>query len=171
MNENDQTDQTDQTDRTRNETVPADTQPGLDLSTQHVAPGTTQDTQPVTTAGATISYPTLPPQFTLDDDGPDAADAADARGTVQTDARPDVQAAGAVAAQPRVKRSLRVRTAVFGLVMLAISVVSLVALLTDVRVDGGIVGLGLLIGAGAALVAGGVAAAMREARGGPGATR
>ena len=74
-------------------------------------------------------------------------------------------------ARTRIRRPLRVRTVVFGLVMLTISVISLVALLTEVHVDSGVVGLGLLIGAGAALVAGGVAAAVREAKGGPGAVR
>jgi hypothetical protein len=66
-------------------------------------------------------------------------------------------------------RAVRVRTVVFGLVVLAISVVTLVSLVSDVRVDRGAVALVLLIAAGAALVAGGLGAAVREARGGPGA--
>ncbi len=72
------------------------------------------------------------------------------------------------AAPVRVRRPVRVRTVVFGLVMLAISALSLITLLTDVHVNATAVGLTLMIGAGAALVAGGVAAAVREARGGPG---
>lgn len=134
-----------------------DTRPGLDVT----------DTQPVTSSGATITYPALPPQYTLDDGqtaGPASEDATAA-------AAPATVAAAALDRPRRIRRPLRVRTLVFGLVMLAISVVSLVALTTDVHVDSGVVGLGLLIGAGAALVAGGVAAAMREARGGPGAAR
>ena len=68
----------------------------------------------------------------------------------------------------RRRRGLRVRTVVFGLVLLAISLSVLVTLLTDVRVDATGVTFVVLIGAGAALVAGGLAAAVREARGGPG---
>ena len=74
-------------------------------------------------------------------------------------------------APDQARRSPRVRTIVFGLVLLAISVFSLLALLADVRVDAGVLGLALLIGAGTALVAGGVTAAIREAKDGPGAGR
>jgi hypothetical protein len=70
-----------------------------------------------------------------------------------------------------VRRGVRVRTVVFGLVMVALAVLSLVAMLTDVRLDGSVVGLVLLVGAGAALVGGGIASAVREARGGPGSGR
>jgi hypothetical protein len=105
----------------------------------------------------TITYPTLPDRYAL---------AGDSAGD------PVSAPEGATADAPtRTRRPVRVRTTVFGLVLLAISVVSLVALLTDVRVDGGVVGLSLLIGAGIALVAGGVGAAVREAKGGPGAAR
>jgi hypothetical protein len=69
------------------------------------------------------------------------------------------------------RRGLRVRTVVFGAVMLVISIVTLVALTTGIRVDGAAIGLILLLGAGAILVAGGAASAVREARGGPGAGR
>ncbi|HEX2805362.1 MAG TPA: hypothetical protein VHN80_04255 [Kineosporiaceae bacterium] len=69
------------------------------------------------------------------------------------------------------RRGIRVRTVVFGAVMLVISIVTLVALTTGVRVDGAAIGLTLLLGAGAILVAGGAASAVREARGGPGAGR
>ena len=68
-------------------------------------------------------------------------------------------------------RGVRIRTIVVGLVMLTISIVTLVALTTGVRVDGSAIGLLLLLGAGAVLVAGGAASAMREARGGPGGGR
>jgi hypothetical protein len=69
----------------------------------------------------------------------------------------------------RPRRGIRVRTVVFGLILLAISASVLVALLTTARVDATAVAFVVLIGAGAALLAGGVAAAVREARGGPGA--
>jgi hypothetical protein len=68
----------------------------------------------------------------------------------------------------RQRRGVRIRTLVFGLVLLAISASTLVTLLTTTRVDGTAVTLVVLIGAGAALVAGGLAAAVREGRGGPG---
>jgi len=68
----------------------------------------------------------------------------------------------------RQRRGVRMRTMVFGLVLLVISVSVLVTLLTTARVDATAVTLVILIGAGAALVAGGLAAAVREARGGPG---
>ena len=69
---------------------------------------------------------------------------------------------------PPLPRGIRVRTVVFGLVLLAVSVTVLVATLSAVHVDVAAVALAVLIAAGAALVAGGVAAAAREARGGPG---
>jgi hypothetical protein len=69
------------------------------------------------------------------------------------------------------RRGVRLRTMVFGAVMLVISVVTLVALTTGVRVDGATVLLTLLLAAGAVLVAGGAASAVRESRGGPGAGR
>ena len=64
---------------------------------------------------------------------------------------------------------LRVRTVVFGLVLLAIAGTTLVGVLTDVSVDGGAVFLVLLVLAGIALLGGGLAAAVKEAKGGPGA--
>ena len=69
------------------------------------------------------------------------------------------------------RRGVRIGTIVFGTVMLVISVVCLLALTTSVQVDGTAIGLALLLGAGATLVAGGAASAVREARGGPGAAR
>jgi hypothetical protein len=69
-----------------------------------------------------------------------------------------------VPADQRVQRGIRVRTLVFGLVALAISIVSGIGLLTDVRLEGGVVGLGLMIGAGAGLLIGGLSAAVRDVR-------
>ncbi|HET9656452.1 MAG TPA: hypothetical protein VFP72_13935 [Kineosporiaceae bacterium] len=69
----------------------------------------------------------------------------------------------------KVRRGIRVRTVVFGLILLAISTSTLITLLSSIRVDGTAVTVAVLIGAGALLVAGGLAAAVREARGGPGA--
>lgn len=144
--------------------------PGLDLGPGlHLEP---PDTQPVTSI-PTITYPSLPDRYTLADDAPDVA-------APVTPAPAGSPAAMAPAPTPtvapaetaaRLRRSPRIRTIVVGLVLLAISVLSLLTLLADVRVDGGAVGLALLIGAGAALVAGGVAAAAREAKGGPGGVR
>lgn len=139
---------------------PAATGPGLTFEPA--------DTQPVT-AVPSLTYPTLPDRYALADDpagGPTSGPTSGPGGD------PVGAAAVATADTPaRTRRPVRVRTVVFGLVLLAISVVSLVALLTDVRVDGGVVGVSLLIGAGIALVTGGVAAAVREAKGGPGAAR
>ncbi len=66
-------------------------------------------------------------------------------------------------------RGIRVRTVVLGLIAMAVSASVLVGSLTRARLDGTLVTLVILIGAGAALLAGGIAAAVREARGGPGA--
>lgn len=60
----------------------------------------------------------------------------------------------------------RMRTIVFGLVMLAIGLVSLVTLVTQVEIDPGTVALALLIGAGALLVGAGARATLRDVRGG-----
>jgi hypothetical protein len=120
-------------------------------------------TQPVT-ASPTITYPTLPPAYVLTDDAADSAAPTPA---------PAAPAAPAAAPAPVVdpatgRRPVRVRTVVFGLVLLTISVISLLSLLADITVDGSAVGLAVLIGAGVALLAGGMAAASREAKGGPG---
>lgn len=64
----------------------------------------------------------------------------------------------------RARRGIRVRTLVFGLAVAAVAVSVLVSLLSDVAVDGTVVTFSLLIGAGLALVAGGVASAVRENR-------
>ena len=61
-------------------------------------------------------------------------------------------------------RAPRMRTLVLGLVLAAVSVTSLVRLLTDVRVDDGAVALAVLIVAGLLLVGGGIVAATRDAR-------
>jgi hypothetical protein len=71
--------------------------------------------------------------------------------------------------QDATHRGIRVRTVVFGLVALAIAVTVLISTLTSVRVDGGVVSLIVLLGAGAALLGAGIAAAVKESRGGPGA--
>lgn len=63
---------------------------------------------------------------------------------------------------------LRTRTLVFGLLLLAISGILLVALFGHHRIDGTVIPVVLLVGAGAGLLAGGIAATLREARGGPG---
>ena len=70
-----------------------------------------------------------------------------------------------------IDRMVRVslRTVVLGLSLLAISVLVLLTQLASVQVDATAVLLVLLLAAGAALVAGAVAAAVRESRGGPGA--
>jgi hypothetical protein len=65
---------------------------------------------------------------------------------------------------PVTGRGVRMRTLVFGLVLLAISVTTTIRLLTDVDLDNGIVLLVLLLVAGALLLGGGVLGAAREAR-------
>jgi len=67
-------------------------------------------------------------------------------------------------ADGRHRRGVRIRTVVFGLVMLALSVAGLLDVLTSLRVDGAAIGLALLVGAGAALLLGGLAAALRDVR-------
>jgi hypothetical protein len=66
----------------------------------------------------------------------------------------------------RAARGIRMRTVVLGLVLLAVSVTSLLRVLTDVHVDDSLVVLVLLVVAGALLLGGGVASAAREARAG-----
>ena len=58
----------------------------------------------------------------------------------------------------------RMRTLVFGLVLLTVSGTATIRLLTHVHVDYGIVLLALLLVAGALLLAGGVLGAARESR-------
>jgi hypothetical protein len=77
--------------------------------------------------------------------------------------------AGVPGAAPAHRRTPRIRTLVFGLVMLAVAGTVMVASVADVRVDGGAVFLVVLVAAGVALLGGGIAAAAKEARGGPGA--
>jgi hypothetical protein len=67
------------------------------------------------------------------------------------------------------RRQPRIRTVVFGLVMLAVAGTVLVGQIADISIDGGAVALVVLVLAGLALLAGGIAAAAKEARGGPGA--
>jgi hypothetical protein len=74
-------------------------------------------------------------------------------------------------ALPPRSRVPRVRTVVLGLVMLSIGVASLISHVTGARVAGDVLALALMVGSGVALVAGGIAAAVKEAHGGPGARR
>lgn len=74
-------------------------------------------------------------------------------------------AAEPYAAAPRT-RAPRMRTLVLGLVLAAVSVTTLLELLTGVHVDGGAVALAVLIVSGVLLVAGGVVATARDARSG-----
>ena len=69
----------------------------------------------------------------------------------------------AVAVTPR-RRALRMRTIVFGLVLLTVSGVSAVRLLSDVDLDNGVVALVLLLVTGALLLGGGALEAAREGR-------
>jgi hypothetical protein len=62
------------------------------------------------------------------------------------------------------RRGPRMRTVVLGLVLAAVSVTSLVRLLTDTQVDDGAVALAVLIVAGLLLLGGGLLAAARDAR-------
>src|SRR3954454_5393440 len=64
------------------------------------------------------------------------------------------------------RRGPRMRTVVLGLVLAAVSVTSLVRLLTAVHVDDGAVGLPVLIVAGLLLLGGALLAAARDARDG-----
>lgn len=64
----------------------------------------------------------------------------------------------------RERRPLRVGTVVWGLVLAAVGGLVLVVQLTDIRLDAGMVLLGLLIGAGAALVIGGLLAVLGRNR-------
>jgi len=75
-----------------------------------------------------------------------------------------VEPAGPAADSVRTPRRVRVRTVVLGLVLLVISVAVGMSIVSDVRVDAAAVGLALLIGAGLALVGGGLASAVRETR-------
>jgi hypothetical protein len=77
---------------------------------------------------------------------------------------PAAQPPAYVPPQPLARRYPRMRTLVLGLVLAAVSVTTLVQLLTDVNVDGGAVALAVIIVAGVLLVAGGVASATRDAR-------
>jgi hypothetical protein len=62
------------------------------------------------------------------------------------------------------RREVRIRTVVFGLVALAVSVASLIGTVSPTRLNAGLLGLWLLIGAGAALLLGGLFAAVRDIR-------
>ena len=57
--------------------------------------------------------------------------------------------------QPGPRRALRIRTVVFGLILLVIAGCVLVAQLTSAHLDPGAVALGLMVAAGLLLIAGG----------------
>jgi uncharacterized membrane protein len=86
--------------------------------------------------------------------------------TLHEPAAPEPGATAVEPWSPAVPRSRgpRMRTLVLGLVLLAISGTTALRLLTDVRVDNGVVALVLLLVAGALLLGGGVLGAAREAR-------
>jgi hypothetical protein len=58
------------------------------------------------------------------------------------------------AANVIVRRGIRMRTVVFGLVLMAVAVSVLIGQLTDITVDAGVVVLALMIGCGVLLIAG-----------------
>lgn len=60
------------------------------------------------------------------------------------------------------RRPARVGTIVWGLVLATVGALILAVQLTDIRLDAGVVLLGLLIGAGAALVLGGLVSVRRR---------
>jgi len=67
-------------------------------------------------------------------------------------------------ATPTHRPGIRMRTVVIGLVALTISATVLLDALTDLDINGGIVALAVLIGAGLLLLASGILAAVREQR-------
>ena len=81
-------------------------------------------------------------------------------------AAPEPGATGVVPYEPALPATHgpRMRTLVFGLVLLTVSGTTAIRLLTHVHVDYGVVLLVLLLVAGAMLLAGGVLGAAREAR-------
>jgi hypothetical protein len=60
---------------------------------------------------------------------------------------------------------MRLRTVVFGLVLLSVAALSLIGALTEVRLSPSLVAVAILVGAGFVLVAGGLSAALRESSG------
>lgn len=64
------------------------------------------------------------------------------------------------------RRTVRMRTVVFGLILGLIAIVVSLAQATRIDVDGVAVAIGALIAAGVLLVAGGLTAVARERRGG-----
>lgn len=58
------------------------------------------------------------------------------------------------------RRGMRVGTIVWGLVLISLAALLLAVRLTDIRLDAGLVALGLIIGAGTALVVGGLLSAL-----------
>lgn len=63
------------------------------------------------------------------------------------------------------RRPMRLRTVVFGLVLLSVAALSLIGALTEVRLSPSLVAVAILVGAGFVLVAGGLSAALRESAG------
>jgi hypothetical protein len=86
--------------------------------------------------------------------------------TLDEPAAPEPGATAVVPYEPAgiTRRGPRMRTLVFGLVLLTVSGTATIRLLTHVHVDYGVVLLVLLLVAGALLLAGGVLGAAREAR-------
>ena len=78
---------------------------------------------------------------------------------------PTVDARSEPITVPRRQRGMRIRTVVFGLVLLLLAGCVTLGDTTDVHVDAGAVAILALIGAGALLLAGAAAAAGRERRG------
>jgi hypothetical protein len=62
---------------------------------------------------------------------------------------------------------MRLRTVVFGLVLLAVAASTLAGSLTGARISPSLVAVAVLVGAGFVLVAGGLSAALRESAGRP----
>jgi hypothetical protein len=60
-------------------------------------------------------------------------------------------------------RLMRLRTVIFGLMLLAVSVLSVIGATTEVPLSASWVAVAILVGAGFVLVAGGLSAALREA--------
>jgi hypothetical protein len=71
----------------------------------------------------------------------------------------------AVGAGSPARRPMRLRTVVFGLVLLTVSVLTLLGSVAGIRLSVPMVAVVILVGAGFVLVAGGLSAALRESAG------
>jgi hypothetical protein len=110
--------------------------------------------------------PTLPVPSAPPDPGP-APSGAGGPGPSAGSTRSTGDTGGVGGAPPvsgRERRGVRVRTVVFGLALLVVSAACLVSVLTRIRVDAGVVALAVLVGAGAALLIGGLSAAVADLR-------